>query len=115
MGSIRFDVTSIQFITDYKGEILIYYNGEWGGFCYETFTKMAGIVICRQLGFHRYVWHSCCAGGKNSFAKIWVTRVRCSGHEKNITECNIIRGQNTAMCSGAAILTCESKFTANTW
>ncbi|RDD38528.1 Deleted in malignant brain tumors 1 protein [Trichoplax sp. H2] len=108
-GTIKFDVTQISFITDYKGEILIFHNGVWGGFCYDNFTKQVGEVICRQLGFHRYVWHTCCFGGRESFAKVWITGMRCSGQESNITQCDISYGPDTSKCRGATILTCEKK------
>jgi len=44
-------------ITQYSGNVEVFYNNHWGTICEREFTKENAQVICNQLGynFSRYV------------------------------------------------------------
>lgn len=89
------------------GNVMVYHDGIWGGFCYNTFTDIQGKTLCQQLGFQYYVKFSCCPNPRSNMEKIWITNAHCNGSEHLIRECsNIVYGINADNCGGGVLLSC---------
>ncbi|RDD45646.1 Deleted in malignant brain tumors 1 protein [Trichoplax sp. H2] len=82
-----------------SGNVLIYHRGIWGGFCYSNFSKIAGKILCNQLGYVGYLNHTSVGFGYTPFNKVWVTRLNCSGEESNITQCALTYEVDGYLCN----------------
>ncbi|KAL5012785.1 hypothetical protein ScPMuIL_011336, partial [Solemya velum] len=89
--SVRIVTTSRYTVNPYEGRVEVYANGEWGTVCYDrtAWTTADARVICRMAGFRSNIGY---ARGPNSrygrgSGLIWLSNVRCSGHEDSIVYC----------------------------
>ena len=70
------------------GRVELFFNGEWGTVCDDDWDINDAMVVCRQLGYlgalqalqGRYV--------PDGRGKIWLDKVACTGHEKNLSSCS---------------------------
>lgn len=70
------------------GRVEIFYRGEWGAVCDDSWTLLNGHVVCRQLGYQRAKRVSCCgAYGGSTSKKLWLDEVSCKGTEASILNC----------------------------
>ena len=69
------------------GRIEIFYNGLWGTICDDGWGLRDAKVACRQLGYPDAV--RSLPGGQvpSGTGPIWLSYVRCTGQEPNITSC----------------------------
>jgi len=44
-------VALIGGLSDHKGNVYVFANGQWGGLCADGFTRNDADTVCRQLGF----------------------------------------------------------------
>jgi hypothetical protein len=66
----------------------VFYNGEWGTICNNSWSFNDARVACRQLGY-RYVVRALPASEVPSGSgRIWLDNVVCTGSEQNLTSCN---------------------------
>ncbi|XP_046846325.1 uncharacterized protein LOC124440043 [Xenia sp. Carnegie-2017] len=80
-----------------RGRVEVFYNGEWGTICDDSWDLKDAKVVCRQLGYDYAV--SALQGGDvpHGRGKIWLDNVRCVGNENNISSCSH-RGWGTHNC-----------------
>lgn len=85
-GSVR--LVSADGLSD-RGRVEIFIRGEWGTVCDDLFTKRAGTVVCRQLGFMTAlaVMKRAVLGEASSKVRIMLDDVECEGGEQSLLEC----------------------------
>ncbi|KAJ0063370.1 hypothetical protein NL108_002709 [Boleophthalmus pectinirostris] len=85
-GSVR--LISADGLPD-RGRVEIYIRGEWGSVCDDLFTRAAGTVVCRQLGYSsaRAVMKRAILGAAEDDVKIQLDNVECMGTEGSLLEC----------------------------
>uniref|UniRef100_A0A3B5MB93 SRCR domain-containing protein n=1 Tax=Xiphophorus couchianus TaxID=32473 RepID=A0A3B5MB93_9TELE len=85
-GSVR--LVSADGMPD-RGRVEIFIRGEWGTVCDDLFTRKAGTVVCRQLGFTTalMVMKRAALGEASSRVRILLDDVECEGEEKSLLEC----------------------------
>ncbi|XP_023682442.2 uncharacterized protein marco [Paramormyrops kingsleyae] len=67
-----------------QGRVEVFYQGQWGTICDDSFDVTDGGVICRMLGYQRAVSVSTGAAGSG---KIWLDDLNCTGTESSIFDC----------------------------
>uniref|UniRef100_A0A8C6T8X7 Si:ch211-136a13.1 n=1 Tax=Neogobius melanostomus TaxID=47308 RepID=A0A8C6T8X7_9GOBI len=72
-----------------RGRVEVYIRGEWGSVCDDLFTRTAGTVVCRQLGYRRAlaVMKRAILGAAEDTVKILLDNVECSGTEDTLLGC----------------------------
>lgn len=85
-GSVR--LVSADGFSD-RGRVEIFIRGEWGTVCDDLFTRKAGTVVCRQLGFTTAlaVMKRAALGEASSRIRILLDDVECEGGESSLLEC----------------------------
>ncbi|XP_036602746.1 macrophage receptor MARCO [Trichosurus vulpecula] len=67
-----------------KGRAEIFYNGEWGTICDDSWDYRDATVFCRMLGYRTGTAVSNEGGGAG---QIWLDEVTCKGTESSIWDC----------------------------
>jgi hypothetical protein len=65
----------------------VFYKGQWGTICDDSWDIKDAAVVCRQLG---YLNAFAALGGSSvpdGSGKIWLDEVKCNGSELNLTKC----------------------------
>ena len=69
------------------GRVEIFYRGQWGAICNNSWNRNDARVVCRQLGYRFTVRALPDNEVPPGSGQIWLDYVGCSGHEQNLTEC----------------------------
>ena len=69
------------------GRVEIYYNGEWGRVCGDSWDIRDAMVACRQLGYENAVSALQADQDPNGIVRVWLEGVFCNGTEKNLFAC----------------------------
>lgn len=87
----------------------MFYRGEWGAVCDDTWELKHGHVVCRMLGYKRAASVSCCSKyGPSVSKKIWLDDVRCKGNERTLMDCERQpEGQHNCNNQETAGVVCE--------
>ena len=72
---------------DFSGRIEVYYSGEWGTVCDDSFDYEDAQVACRNLGFGAPISYDDNSGGAGS-GRIWLDNLACSGSELSLGQCS---------------------------
>ncbi|XP_041455029.1 deleted in malignant brain tumors 1 protein-like [Lytechinus variegatus] len=70
-----------------EGRVEIYYSGEWGTICDDSWDTYDGAVVCRQLGYPgvEEVFSEAYFG--EGVGRIWIDNMECSGSELTLQQC----------------------------
>jgi len=75
--------------TPYDGRVEVFYDGEWGTVCDDTWSLADATVVCRQLFGTAAIGAPCCAYyGEEGSSSILMDEVLCDGNETNLGHCN---------------------------
>ncbi|KAJ8032434.1 Deleted in malignant brain tumors 1 protein [Holothuria leucospilota] len=70
-----------------EGRVEVYYGGQWGTICDDSWDDSDAEVVCRQLGFEASGTAVGNAAFGQGFGQIWLDDVSCTGLESNIGQC----------------------------
>ena len=70
------------------GRVEVYYNGQWGTICDDSWGINAANVACRQLGYLYAVRALPSYLVPDGSGQIWLDDVYCTGREQNLSSCN---------------------------
>ena len=94
-----------------EGRVEIFYKGEWGTVCDDSWDLRDAIVVCRQLGYTTAVRRSIDAEFGQGTGRIWRDNVLCRGTESMLSSCSASYwGNNDCYHSDDSGVVCASKF-----
>ena len=70
------------------GRVEVFYSGEWGTICDDSWDIDDANVVCRQLGYTHVVRALEGSYVPDGTGRIWLDDVRCNGREQNLTSCS---------------------------
>ena len=70
------------------GRVEVFYKGQWGTICDDSWDRNDAAVVCRQLGYPNAVRALQGFSVPDGSGQIWLTNVRCNGNEQNLTRCS---------------------------
>ena len=67
----------------------IYYNGQWGTVCDDSWDLNDARVVCRQLGFEdaNFAYQNSPRYYGQGSGPIWLDDVQCTGYESSLSSC----------------------------
>ena len=69
------------------GRVEVFYHGQWGTICDDTWDVKDATVVCRQLGYPDAVRSLRGNEAPRGTGHIWLDQVACTGKEANVTSC----------------------------
>ena len=69
------------------GRVEIFYRGQWGAICNNSWSIYEARIVCRQLGYRFTIRALGESEVPSDFGQIWLDGVYCHGYEQNLTEC----------------------------
>jgi hypothetical protein len=91
----------------------VFYRGQWGTICDDSWDIKDAAVVCRQLGYLNAFAALRGSSVPDGSGKIWLDDVECNGSELNLTKCehngwgrhNCGHGEDAGVqCSSTGIL-----------
>ena len=75
-------------VSPLEGRIEIFHLGQWGTVCDYNWDLADATVVCHELGYLRAVGAPRSAAFGPGSGPSWYRHVRCTGNERNLTECS---------------------------
>jgi len=72
----------------WTGRVEIFYGGQWGTVCNDSWDINDANVVCKQLGFPQATQAFGDASHGQGSGPIWMDDVACSGNESLLSECS---------------------------
>ena len=69
------------------GRVEIFYNGQWGTICDNSWSRADAEVACRELGYHYAVKANQGYEVPDGTGPIWLDDVGCNGNEESLASC----------------------------
>ena len=66
----------------------VYYSGEWGTICDDSWGIDDAMVVCRELGYLYAVRALRGSQVRDGTGRIWLDDVFCTGSEQSLAECS---------------------------
>ena len=66
----------------------VFYNGQWGTICDDSWGFNDARVVCRQLGYQDAVRALQGSQVEDGSGQIWLDDVACTGNEQNLASCS---------------------------
>lgn len=86
------------------GRLEMYKGGKWGTVCDEEFNHVSAGVACRQMGFSNgYLMGNCVLNNPSSTDNVLMSKVKCSGGEKTIQDCDHVQGKTCSHAQDVSI------------
>ncbi|XP_027138437.1 deleted in malignant brain tumors 1 protein-like [Larimichthys crocea] len=91
-----------------SGRVEIFFHGQWGTVCNDSWSLLNAQVVCRQMGCGRAMSTEYFGEGTGP---IWLDEVMCAGSESKLTECSHqeIGSHNCDHQEDAGVV-CEGKY-----
>uniref|UniRef100_A0A8C6TXD9 SRCR domain-containing protein n=1 Tax=Neogobius melanostomus TaxID=47308 RepID=A0A8C6TXD9_9GOBI len=70
-----------------SGRVEVFYGGQWGTVCDDSWDMDDARVVCRQLGHRNAVAARGYAHFGRGSGEIWMDDVRCTGDESRLSDC----------------------------
>ena len=70
------------------GRVEVFYRGEWGTVCDDSWDINDARVICRQLGYHYAIAAFRSGEASVGSGQIWLDNVNCAGSEESLSSCS---------------------------
>ncbi|CAB4034123.1 deleted in malignant brain tumors 1 -like, partial [Paramuricea clavata] len=70
------------------GRVEVFYSGEWGTICDDSWDIDDAKVVCHQLGYTYAVRALAGSYVSDGSGRIWLDDVRCNGSEQSLTNCS---------------------------
>lgn len=91
-GELR--VCGIERKNSIAGRLEMFKGGKWGTICDEDFNHVSAGVACRSLGYSNgYMMGNCVLNNPSSSDNVFMSKVKCSGGEKSISDCDHVTGK----------------------
>ena len=74
--------------TPLTGRVEMFYSGQWGTVCSDSWDINDAKVVCKQLGFPKASQAFGGASHGQGVGPIWMDDVACSGNESSLSECS---------------------------
>ncbi|XP_064388174.1 soluble scavenger receptor cysteine-rich domain-containing protein SSC5D-like [Halichondria panicea] len=104
-----------------SGRLEVYYNGQWGTVCNDSFGVNDARVACCQLGFSTYTRYGNVETlgffQASSSTRTWLDELRCRGSESRLINCpaNTIGVEDCSHSQDVALVCTGSTTSAQVW
>ncbi|XP_063723952.1 uncharacterized protein LOC134851689 isoform X2 [Symsagittifera roscoffensis] len=97
-GTVRLVQTSATGNSDSGGRVEVFYGGQWGTVCDDSFDIRDAQVVCRQMGYEQGALYFTTVGGSDpGSGVVMMDNVNCGGAESRIGEC-VFNGWTESNC-----------------